>query len=312
MAALQAGKHVLLEKPSVSNSDEAEALFKSPLLQKPDAPILLDGIHNCFHPAWKYFMSKVDRNTVKHVKHCVSIPKGLIKLTDIRYNYSLAGGAIMDVGSYGLFAIRNILGLEPSECEQCTVSPAEAPADPNCDSKYHAKLKFPNGKTGEILGDTQAPILSFALPSLEVWHEKVQVFDAELDLKNEKFMMRKISFRGYMVLTLWNSVEVEDYFEVRSKHSGQVIKEWTVKNARSIHTPRDAGIEGPGEFWWKSYRYQLEEFVHRVLGRPGDGVWISAEESIAQMKVIDMVYKKSSMGIRHSLGHQIGHQSIEP
>ncbi|KAL8864726.1 MAG: hypothetical protein Q9174_007244, partial [Haloplaca sp. 1 TL-2023] len=64
MKALEAGKHVLLEKPSVSNAREAEALFRSPLLRGPNGPVLLEAFHFPFHPAWKKFMSFVDSENV--------------------------------------------------------------------------------------------------------------------------------------------------------------------------------------------------------------------------------------------------------
>jgi predicted dehydrogenase len=52
--AIRAGKHVLLEKPSVSNAIEAETLFSLPELSKPNAPVLLEAFHNRFFPAWAY------------------------------------------------------------------------------------------------------------------------------------------------------------------------------------------------------------------------------------------------------------------
>lgn len=55
LKALAKGKHVLLEKPAVVNAREVEALFRSPLLQKPNAPVLLEAIHYRFQPTWQTF-----------------------------------------------------------------------------------------------------------------------------------------------------------------------------------------------------------------------------------------------------------------
>lgn len=73
LKALAAGKHVLLEKPSTSNAQEAELLFHSPLLLAPQqgpgpAPVLMEAFHSFFHPAWRLFASAVDRDSVAHVK----------------------------------------------------------------------------------------------------------------------------------------------------------------------------------------------------------------------------------------------------
>lgn len=59
--ALAKGKHVLLEKPSVSNATEAELLFKSPLLTSSSSPVLLEAFHYRFQPGWQYFLTLVDR-----------------------------------------------------------------------------------------------------------------------------------------------------------------------------------------------------------------------------------------------------------
>lgn len=40
-----------------------------------------------------------------------------------------------------------------------------------------------------------------------------------------------------------------------------------------------------------SYRYQLEAFIDKIKGR-NPKVWISPEDSINQMKAVEMVYNK--------------------
>ena len=60
---------------------------------------------------------------------------------------------------------------------------------------------------------------------------------------------------------------------------------------------KDTGLY---ENWWTTWRCQLEEFVNRVKGREGSGVWVDAEESIAQMLAIDEIYRKVGLQIRPS------------
>lgn len=61
LKALAKGKHVLLEKPSTSNAEEAEILFRSPLLSQPNAPVLMEAFHSRFSPAFDLFRTLLDR-----------------------------------------------------------------------------------------------------------------------------------------------------------------------------------------------------------------------------------------------------------
>ncbi|KAL1843433.1 hypothetical protein VTK73DRAFT_2851 [Phialemonium thermophilum] len=57
---------------------------------------------------------------------------------------------------------------------------------------------------------------------------------------------------------------------------------------------------GPrSEPWWSTYRYQLEAFVDKVTGKEPVH-WISAEDSVAQMRTLDAIYEKSGLGKRPS------------
>ena len=46
-----------------------------------------------------------------------------------------------------------------------------------------------------------------------------------------------------------------------------------------------------------SYRYQLEEFVNRIKGSETQ-YWVTGEDSIKQMRMVDMAYEKSGLGLR--------------
>lgn len=301
LAALETGKHVLLEKPSVSNAEEAELLFHSPLLSKPGAPVLLEAVHYCFDPTWKYFVSQIDKAALIYARHDIIVPKGIIPFTDIRYNHELAGGAIMDVGSYGISALRALFASEPESCLECNVKLAPSPASALCDAEYTAKLQFPNGAIGEMYGTYIESWMKAKLPSLEVLHRAVEVEDGSLKPDQVKTRIRKVIFYGFLFGTMYNRIDTEDTFEVRNRDDRQLIKTWTEKKMKSVHTFRDIDIDQPDEVFWKSYRYQLEQFVHRIKGRSGDGIWVSADESLAQMKAIDMVYEKSGLGVRPSV-----------
>ena len=79
-----------------------------------------------------------------------------------------------------------------------------------------------------------------------------------------------------------------------------MIKKWTEKQSHKTYSFNEAGGEFehlPGETNWMSYRYMLEQFVNRVKGRKTQH-WVGQQDSIAQMKMLDMAYEKSGLGLR--------------
>jgi hypothetical protein len=48
----------------------------------------------------------------------------------------------------------------------------------------------------------------------------------------------------------------------------------------------------------------LEQFVNKVNGRPESGVWLDGEDSINNMKVIDMAYEKAGMPLRPTSSYE--------
>ena len=73
---------------------------------------------------------------------CFPLPK----FSDIRYQYDLAGGATMDVGTYTVHMAR-LLGREEPEVVSAD---AEAASSADVDRAMRAELKFPSGHTGRI------------------------------------------------------------------------------------------------------------------------------------------------------------------
>lgn len=131
LKSLQAGKHVLLEKPSTSNSIEAKSLFRSNLLTQEysnneigSPPILLEALHTVFHPAFKKFLGLIEPAYVVEGHATLELMKGVYNLKgDIRMDFDLSGGSLMDCGAYAVAAIRYIFQDEPVEClEVCSCS----------------------------------------------------------------------------------------------------------------------------------------------------------------------------------------------
>jgi hypothetical protein len=112
--------------------------------------------------------------------------------------------------------------------------------------------------------------------------------------------MREVTLHGFLNAVVWHGIDVKDSYVIHNKANRQQVKNWVESKSYKAYTYKEAGGEFgnlPGEDWWISYRYQLEEFVNRVKGRQTQ-YWISKEDSVNQMKMIDMAYEKSGLGLR--------------
>ncbi|KLU86853.1 hypothetical protein MAPG_05861 [Magnaporthiopsis poae ATCC 64411] len=315
MRALAAGKHVLLEKPAVGNAQEAESLFTHSLLQQqqqqqPPPPVLLEAFHYRFQPSWTKFMSLVDPPNVAHARAKVMLPPGLFAVDDIRFNYALAGGALMDLGTYPCSAVRLAFGgVLPEECTSAELKPCAPPRE-RCDEAFKASFRFPNGGTGQVEGALKSSLLEAGVPSLWVEHQPVVVPDADLPEGQEKTRTRKLYMANFMLSFLWHRIDVEDEFVVRAAkkpaaaagtgaEEEAVLKRWVERKSYKAYTWEEAGFQGLGGLpGFTSYRHQLGAFVDRIRGRAGTGMWVEHDDSITQAHMLDMVYEKSGLGLR--------------
>lgn len=144
IAALEAGKHVLCEKPFTAN--EAEAREVAAVADAHPDQVVMEAFHYRYHP----FAARLEEicrsgelGTLRHVETWMNIPLPLFK--DIRYDFDLAGGATMDVGCYAIHCLRLLAGSEP------TVTWAKAKLKgPYVDRAMEADLALPGGATGRI------------------------------------------------------------------------------------------------------------------------------------------------------------------
>ncbi len=141
--ALEAGKHVLCEKPLAANADEAERMVAAATAS---GRVLVEAFHWRYHPLAARMKEVVESGrlgAIRHIATDFNIP--LVFPNDIRYRYDLAGGATMDVGCYVISVLRFLAGAEPD------VVRAEARlASPDVDRWMTADLRFPDGRTGRI------------------------------------------------------------------------------------------------------------------------------------------------------------------
>ena len=143
-AALEAGKHVLCEKPFTANAAEAEDVARA-AAARPDL-VVMEAFHYRYHPLARRMREVVESGALGPLRHveasfCFPLPR----FDDIRYQLDLAGGALMDAGCYAVHMTR-LLGLEEPE----VVSATAKLRSPDVDRAMVAELRFPSGHTGTV------------------------------------------------------------------------------------------------------------------------------------------------------------------
>ena len=141
--AMEAGKHVLCEKPLAANADEACTMVEA--AARCDR-LLVEAFHWRYHPLAARVREIIESGvlgTVRHVETTTCIP--LPFPGDIRYRWELAGGATMDIGCYAINMLRFFAAAEPE------VVRAEARlSSPRVDRWMTADFRFADGRSGRM------------------------------------------------------------------------------------------------------------------------------------------------------------------
>jgi predicted dehydrogenase len=143
LKAIAAGKHVLCEKPFTSNAAEAETVRDA---ADGTGLVVMEAFHYRYHPLAQRMHDIVaggELGTLHYVETWMCIP--LPRFSDIRYQYDLAGGATMDVGSYTVHQLRLLGGDEPEVTGTVTRL-----RSPNVDRWMQADVRWPAGHTGHM------------------------------------------------------------------------------------------------------------------------------------------------------------------
>ena len=146
LAALAAGKHVLSEKPSASNAQEAaevrEAAGKA-------GTVFMEAFHYLFHPVTRRLHELLESGELGELRHveamvAIAAPPD----TDPRWALPLAGGALMDLGCYSLHALRMLAPWAGGPPRLAGARGGERAGAPGVDEWLDADLEFPGGATG--------------------------------------------------------------------------------------------------------------------------------------------------------------------
>jgi len=110
--AIEAGKHVLCEKPLALNAEEAERMVQT--AQKAGV-LLAEAFMYRYHPRYTMIKELIDKGEIGEVRGIRSAFtfNNANDLNNVRYRKEWGGGAIYDVGCYPITAARLLLGKEP-------------------------------------------------------------------------------------------------------------------------------------------------------------------------------------------------------
>ena len=242
LAALAAGKHVLCEKPFTSNAAEAVTVAEAAAAAADRGLVVLEAFHYRYHPLAHRMREIVESGELGRLHHleawlCAPIPNK----SDIRYQFALAGGAMMDMGSYVVHMARMLGGEEPS-----VLSARAKLHGADIDRAMSAELQFPSGHTASV---------HCSMWSSSLLHLAARVVGDQGELR------------------VFNPI-------------GPQYASWLT--VRSGGTRR---IEIPARR--PTYAYQLDAFCDAVLrGRPA---LTTAEDAVANMTIIDAVYRAANM-----------------
>ncbi|MEW9530141.1 Gfo/Idh/MocA family protein [Microbispora sp. NPDC049125] len=241
--ALEAGKHVLCEKPFTSN--EAEARQVAEVAGK-TGNVVMEAFHYRYHPLAERMRAIVgELGEIQEIETWMCFP--LPRFSDIRYSLALSGGALMDAGCYAVHCARLLGGGEGGEP---AVRAARALLhSPGVDRAMSAGLEFPSGARGIV--------------HASMWSSQVL-----------KLSARVTGSRGEMRVT--NYAMPQLFHRLSYTVDGVSLRERVAGDA--------------------TYTYQLRAFESAV--RTGEGSLTPPSDSIANMAVIDEIYRKAGLAPR--------------
>jgi predicted dehydrogenase len=143
LRALEAGKHVLCEKPLALNAGEAQEMVRA---ARSRGLCLMEAFMYRFHPRSRRIKALIKEGAIGEPRlirasFCFRHPDP----ADIRFRREMGGGALLDVGCYGVSLSRWILGAEPVSVQAVSeIGPS------GVDLTTVGILRFPEGRIGVV------------------------------------------------------------------------------------------------------------------------------------------------------------------
>ncbi len=204
LRALEAGKHVLCEKPLALNAAEGEEMAAA---ARSTGRLLMEAFMYRFHPQMRTLAAGLAGREVRHVHAAFGFR--LKDPANYRARSELGGGALYDVGCYCIDVSRWLLG-EPDQVRAFAHRGA-------VDMTTTAVLHFPSGATASVWASMESPE-----------HQVVEVVtDAEV-IRVEKPFTSMEPVNPYRAM-------VEEFTQAaQSGGPSPVPLEWSIANLRVL------------------------------------------------------------------------------
>ncbi len=270
LRAVEAGKHVLSEKPSAANAAQAQRVRGA---ARDAGVVLAEAFHYPYHPLFARVESLIGSGAIGQVRH-IDCPLLMPDpgADDPRWVLDLAGGATMDLGCYSISCLA-LLGQRfcGGALTLTSAVAAERAGHPGVDEHLFLEGVFPSGATGSGGSDMSADGWSFTLVVTGTEGEIV-VPDFVLPHQDDRLILRR-----------------------------------TASGARARHHPGEASglvaehegdvIEHLGSR--SSYIYQLEALRGAV--RDGEALVTDADFAVANMERVDAAYRAAGLDPRPAI-----------
>lgn len=267
--ALRAGKHVLCEKPLANNADEAREMVE---VAREQNRLLVEAFHYRYHPLCNETLRTILTNrdelgALQRVAGTFTVPAMFLKNDDIRFQYSIGGGAQMDLGCYLVsmcrFVVNTYCGLSEGPFKVTKAGALRvSPTNPQIDYGMTSELML-NGVPCQLYCEFTNN-WSFLKQEILIECEKATITVA------------------YLI-----GPSFYHYITVRTRQTGQTR---TIKNYADNES---------------TYVYQLRAFVEAVklaeLGSTEQAYKIAhtpGTDGIRNMEIIDEIYCRAGLVVR--------------
>jgi len=229
--ALEAGKHVLCEKPLTPNSGTSMALLD---LAARTGTVLLEAYMYRFHPQTVRVLELVAEGAIGEVTHVdASFAFDTGGRTGRLFETATAGGGILDVGCYPMSFARFVAGAAQGRAfvDPATVAGSGTLGETGVDEWATAELTFPGGptaslRTGVRLADPQSATITGARGVIglsDPWGLGAEPQVIELDVVGEQPQRLEIP--------LASAYALEADALARAARSGGEVPELTAENS---------------------------------------------------------------------------------
>jgi D-xylose 1-dehydrogenase (NADP+, D-xylono-1,5-lactone-forming) len=242
-AALEAGKHVLCEKPLTPSEDEARALYE---LATRRGLVLAEAFMYRHHPKAIKLRQLVTSGALGEVRtiRCSFYFTVDDPASDIRYDAELAGGSLLDVGSYCVSLANYLEGDQPAE-----VSGTARYAQSGVPEQFYGTMMFRSGAVAIFDCGMNAP-LSIGASVLGSAGEAVVEVPWYPHLPPPTIDVRYADGRAEQIDASGDNayfLETEDFAAVvRGEKSPEVPAAETLRNLRTLERLKSSAEEGSG------------------------------------------------------------------